>query len=59
VCDWQAFELPRPVYIAALAVIGTALGAVFSTATLQTLRKHFSIFAFAVVFILLTSLFDG
>ena len=57
--DWQAVELPRPVYIAAQAVIGTALGAGFSPATLLTLPKHFSIFAFAVVFILLTSLFNG
>jgi uncharacterized protein len=40
-------------------VIGTALGAGFSPATLLTLPKHFSIFAFAVVFILLTSLFNG
>jgi membrane AbrB-like protein len=59
--DWQAVEWPRPVYIAAQAVIGTALGGGFSPATLLTLTlpKHFSIFAFAVVFILLTSLFKG
>jgi membrane AbrB-like protein len=57
--DWQAVELPRPLYIAAQAVIGTALGAGFSPATLLTLPKHLSIFAFAVVFILLTSLFNG
>jgi uncharacterized membrane protein AbrB (regulator of aidB expression) len=50
--DWQAVEWPRPVYIAAQAVIGTALGAGFSLATLLTLPKHFSIQAFAVVFIL-------
>jgi membrane AbrB-like protein len=40
-------------------VIGTALGAGFSPATLLALPKHFSVFAFAVVFILLTSLFNG
>jgi membrane AbrB-like protein len=57
--DWQAVELPRPVYIAAQAAIGTALGAGFSPATLLMLPNHFSIFAFAVVFILLTSLFNG
>jgi membrane AbrB-like protein len=57
--DWHAFELPRPTYIVAQAVIGTALGAGFSPATLLTLPKHFPIFAFAVVFILLTSLFNG
>jgi uncharacterized protein len=57
--DWQAVELPRPVYIAAQAAIGTALGAGFSPATLLMLPSHFSIFAFAVVFILLTSLFNG
>ena len=57
--DWQAFEAPRSVYIAAQALIGTALGAGFSPATLLTLPSHFSIFAFAVVFILLTSLFNG
>jgi membrane AbrB-like protein len=57
--DWQAVELPRSVYLAAQAVIGTALGAGFSPATLLTLPQHFWIFAFAVVFILLTSLFNG
>jgi uncharacterized protein len=57
--NWYAVELPRSVYIAAQAVVGTALGAGFSPATLLTLPKHFSIFAFAVVFILLTSLFNG
>jgi membrane AbrB-like protein len=57
--DWRAFEAPRSIYIAAQAVIGTALGAGFSPATLLTLPNHFSIFAFAVVFILLTSLFNG
>ncbi len=59
VCDWQAVELPRPIYVGAQAVIGTALGAGFSPATLLALPKHFSAFAFAVVFILLTSLFNG
>ena len=57
--DWQAFEAPRSIYIAAQAMIGTALGAGFSKATLMTLPSHFSVFAFAVVFILLTSLFNG
>ena len=57
--DWQAFEAPRSVYLAAQAVIGTALGGGFSPNTLLTLPKHFSVFAFAVVFILLTSLFNG
>jgi uncharacterized protein len=57
--DWQAVELPRTVYVAAQAVIGCALGAGFSPATLLTLPKHFAIFAFAVVFILLTSLLNG
>ena len=57
--DWQAVELPRSVYIAAQAVVGTALGAGFSPATLLTLPRHFSIFAFAVIFIVLTSLFNG
>jgi uncharacterized protein len=57
--DWYAVELPRSVYIAAQAVVGTALGAGFSPGTLLMLPRHFSIFAFAVVFILLTSLFNG
>src|ERR1700733_4258960 len=57
--DCKAFEAPRAVYIAAQAVIGTALGAGFSPATLLTLPTHFTIFAFAVVFILLTSLLNG
>jgi membrane AbrB-like protein len=57
--DWEAFESPRSIYIAAQAVIGTALGAGFAPTTLLTLPNHFSIFAFAVVFILLTSLFNG
>jgi uncharacterized protein len=57
--DWQSVELQRSIYIAAQSAIGTALGAGFSPATLLTLPQHFSIFAFAVVFILLTSLFNG
>ena len=57
--SWYAVELPRSVYIAAQAVIGTALGAGFSPSTLLTLPGHISIFAFAVVFILLTSLFNA
>ncbi len=56
---WEAVELPRAVYIAAQAVVGTALGAGFSPATLLTLPSHILIFAFAVFFILLTSLFNG
>jgi membrane AbrB-like protein len=59
VADWQAVEFPRPVYLIAQTVIGTALGAGFSPATLLTLPTHFTIFAFAVVFILLTSLLNG
>src|ERR1700755_813478 len=47
--DWQAVGLPRPIYVGAQAVIGTALGAGFSPATLLALPKHFSVFAFAVV----------
>jgi membrane AbrB-like protein len=57
--DWKGVELPRSVYIAAQAVIGTALGAGFSPATLLTLPRHIWIFTFAVLFILLTSLFNG
>jgi membrane AbrB-like protein len=57
--DWQAVELPRPVYLTGQTVIGTALGAGFSPGTLLTLPKHFTIFVFAVVFILLTSLLNG
>jgi uncharacterized protein len=56
---WYAVELPRSVYIAAQAVVGSALGAGFSPATLLTLPRHLSVFAFAVIFILLTSLFNG
>lgn len=57
--DWQEVELPRPIYVAAQAVIGTGLGAGFSPSTLLILPKHFTVFLFAVVFILLTSLFNG
>lgn len=56
---WEAVALPKPVYLAAQAVIGTALGAGFSPATLLILPKHFGIFLFAVAFILLTSLLNG
>src|ERR1700736_2029350 len=59
VADWQTVEFPRPFYLIAQTVIGTALGAGFSPATLLTLPTHFIIFAFAVVFILLTSLLNG
>jgi uncharacterized membrane protein AbrB (regulator of aidB expression) len=54
--DWKAVVLPKPVYLVAQAVIGTALGAGFSPATLRALPGHWEIFTFAVVFILLTSL---
>jgi membrane AbrB-like protein len=57
--DWQAVELPRPVYLTGQTVIGTALGAGFSPGTLLTLPKHFTIFVFAVVLILMTSLLNG
>jgi membrane AbrB-like protein len=57
--DWQTVEFPKPVYIAAQAVIGTALSAGFSPATLMALPKHLPVFALAVVFILFTSLFNG
>jgi membrane AbrB-like protein len=56
---WEAVQLPRPVYIAAQAVIGTALGAGFSPSTLLILPQHLAVFSFAVVFILLTSIFNG
>ena len=57
--NWLIVELPRPVYIAAQASIGTGLGAGFSPATLMVLPRHFAIFFLAVVFILLTSLLNG
>jgi hypothetical protein len=57
--DWEAVELPRPVYIGAQAIIGTALSAGFSPATLMAVPKHLLVFGFTVVFILLTSLFNG
>ena len=57
--DWKAVEFPKPIYIAAQATIGTALSAGFSPAALLALPRHFALFTFAVVFILLTSLFNG
>ncbi|MDR0534199.1 MAG: AbrB family transcriptional regulator [Verrucomicrobiales bacterium] len=56
---WQVVKLPRPYYLVAQAMIGTALGAGFSPSTLKQLPEHWVIFAFAVVFILLTSLLNG
>jgi membrane AbrB-like protein len=56
---WLAVHFPNPVYIAGQAVIGTALGAGFQPRTLLVLPQHLGIFSFAVVFILLTSLFNG
>ena len=57
--EWEAVHLPNSTYFAAQAVIGTALGAGFSPSTLSILPRHFGIFLFAVVFILLTSLLNG
>jgi len=57
--EWEAVHLPNSTYFAAQAVIGTALGAGFSPSTLLILPRHFGIFLFAVVFILLTSLLNG
>jgi membrane AbrB-like protein len=57
--DWEAVALPKAVYMGAQATIGTALGAGFSPGTLVMLPRHFSVFAFAVIIILLTSLFNG
>lgn len=56
---WCAARFPQPVYIAGQAVIGTALGAGFSPATLAVIPHHAGIFTFAVVFILATSLLNG
>jgi membrane AbrB-like protein len=56
---WYAVRLPNRVYIAGQALIGTALGAGFSPSTLAVIPQHAGIFTFAVVFILLTSLFNG
>ena len=55
----EAVELPRGVYIASQAVIGTALGGGFSPSTLLVLPGHAAVFAFAVFFILLTSFLNG
>ncbi|HEX4140483.1 MAG TPA: AbrB family transcriptional regulator, partial [Candidatus Methylacidiphilales bacterium] len=56
---WCAVKFPQPVYVAGQAVIGTALGAGFSPKTLAVIPEHAGIFTFAVVFILVTSLFNG
>ena len=56
---WQAVQFPQPVYVAAQAVIGTALGSGFSARTLSIIPQHAAVFTFAVVFILATSLFNG
>ena len=56
---WQAAKFPNAAYLAAQAVIGTALGGGFSAGTLSVLPQHFGIFLFAVVFILLASLGNG
>ena len=56
---WGVVALPNPAYLAAQAVIGTALGGGFRTETLRIVPQHWGIFLFAVVFILFTSLFNG
>jgi membrane AbrB-like protein len=56
---WKAVQFPVPLYLAAQATIGTAVGSGFSPQTLGVLPHHLGIFSFAVVFILLTSLFNG
>ena len=56
---WESAQWPNAVYFAAQGVIGTALGAGFLPSTLLILPRHFGIFLFAVVFILLISLANG
>ncbi|MEI9999483.1 MAG: AbrB family transcriptional regulator [Verrucomicrobiota bacterium] len=56
---WESFQLPKPVYLGAQAVIGTALGAGFSPSNLLILPRHPWVFVFAVVIILVLSLFNG
>ncbi len=56
---WNTVAVPTRIYIAGQAVIGTSLGSGFSPETLSILPRHYLIFLFAVVFILLTSLING
>jgi len=54
-----AIFIPRAPYLAAQAVIGTALGAAFSPHSLQMIARHWGVVGFVVVSILLTSLLNG
>ncbi len=57
--EWETVALPQPLYLAAQAVIGAALGAGFLPQTLRALPQHAGIFSFAVLFILAASLLNG
>lgn len=56
---WRAVALSRHTYCGVQAVIGTALGAGFSSETLHLLLSHFEMVLTAVVSIFLTSLLNG
>jgi membrane AbrB-like protein len=51
--------IPRPAYVTAQAVIGTALGSAFSPHSLGLIAAHAGIVTFVVVSVLLTSLLNG
>ena len=56
---WKTVVLPKRAYCAVQAIIGTALGAGFSSETLQLLLSHLEMVAAAAISILFMSLLNG
>ena len=59
VFGWHEIDLPRPVYLAAQALIGTALGAGIARGSLQTFADHVVVFAIGVAVMLSTGALNG
>ena len=59
ICSWHETGVPRPLYLAAQAVIGTALGAGIGQGSLETFAGHLVTFVLSVASLLLISVLNA
>jgi uncharacterized membrane protein AbrB (regulator of aidB expression) len=59
ICGWHETDVPRPIYLAAQAVIGTALGAGIGQGGLQIFASHIVTFVLCVASLLLISVLNA
>jgi uncharacterized protein len=59
ICGWHETDVPRPIYLAAQAVIGTALGAGIGQGSLQIFASHIVTFVLCVASLLLISVLNA